>query len=224
MNEIKKLKNYIQIIEENVSKLNSIIETYDDNSSFLLLVIEDILNEKDFQEDEIYVFFHILHRAQKNTRCELESYNRIVKEMMLRMKSALEDYEKTSPFFLDLLNNIDINEWWNQAYPIIEQIATVTGAMTGVATIIATPVAFIKWVRSKFQQKEEKAEYSWVKYILNEDEWHVDDLANKLCLSHDEAKSILKGFGYVYNRKDMLYKMSEYTLKLRNIKSLKKLC
>ena len=57
MNEIKKLKNYIQIIEENVSKLNRIIETYDDNSSSLLLVIEEILNEKDFQEDEIYVFF-----------------------------------------------------------------------------------------------------------------------------------------------------------------------
>ena len=100
MNEIKKLEKYIQIIEENVSKLNDTIEMYDDNSSSLLSVIEDILNEKDFQEDEIYSFFSQIALETKNARCELESYNRIVKEMMLWMKFALEDYEKKSPFFL----------------------------------------------------------------------------------------------------------------------------
>ena len=118
----------------------------------------------------------------------------------------------------DFISTTDIKAWWEQAYPIIEQIATVTGAITGVAAITATPLAFIKWIRNKLQEKQEKNEYKWIKLILNEDEWNVSVLSQKLELSENETKKILKGFGYMWNAKKMLYIATENTHKLRNIK------
>ncbi len=149
-------------------------------------------------------------------------------EKIRNTQQALEDYidtieeiirnEASAPPFIDFIVNIDIKAWWEQAYPIIEQIATVTGAITGITAIAATPLAFIKWVRSKLQSRHKNEEYKWIKFILNREEWNVSVLSQKLELTETEVKKILKGFGYVWDAKKMLYVATDNTHKLRDIK------
>ena len=143
--------------------------------------------------------------CQKIQECEHE---------MLRMAERMQCL---SPPLIDFISSIDIKEWWAQAYPIIEQIATVTGAITGVATIAVTPAAFVKWVRNKLQAQKKNKEYNWIQYILSKDEWNISILCQKLELTDTEAKKLLKGFGYVWDAKKMLYIATENTHKLRDI-------
>lgn len=125
--------------------------------------------------------------------------------------------EYNSPLSFDFIVGFDIGEWWKQAYPIIEQIATLTGAITGVAAITTSPLIFIKWMRGKLQERKSKDEYTWVKLILTKKEWAVSTLSEELNLSEDEAKKILKGFGYKWDQQKKSYVSTENTQKLRDI-------
>lgn len=107
--------------------------------------------------------------------------------------------------------------WWTRAYPIIELIAATTGAVTGVATIATATFSFIKWVRDKLRERQGKNEYAWIRLILNEEEWNVSTLAQKLDLTEDETKKILKGFGYIWSPQKMIYISTNITDKLRDI-------
>lgn len=127
-------------------------------------------------------------------------------------------FEEAAPPLFDFISNIDIKTWWDQAYPIIEQIATVTEAITGVAAVTVAPLTFVKWIRNKLQEKKKNNEYIWIKLILNEDEWSTSALSQKIELSESEAKRILKGFGYMWDAKKKLYIATENTHKLRSIK------
>lgn len=143
-----------------------------------------------------------------------------------KMLDSMHDYENELRRAADALIScpmdfhlaFDIKSWWEHAYPVIAQIATVTGAITGVAAITVTPITFIKWIRSKLQEKQIKEEYEWIKLILNEDKWSICFLSQKLDLTDDETKRILKGFGYKWDAKKMLYIATEYTFELRKIK------
>ena len=84
----------------------------------------------------------------------------------------------------------DIESWWIQAYPIIEQIAAVAGAITGTAAITS-------WIRYKLSKNQKGKELMWVKVILSKEEWNTSVLASLLGLPEDEVKTILKGFGYI---------------------------
>lgn len=145
--------------------------------------------------------------------------SRILRHIMDEYSNELEKkanaYEATCPPFFP----VDIQLWWKEAYPVIEQIASVTGAITGVAAIAVTPISFIKWVRNKLQRKREKSELTWIKTILEKDEWNFSILSQKLDITDDEAKKLLKGFGYEWDAKKMLYVATDNTKKLRNIKS-----
>jgi hypothetical protein len=117
---------------------------------------------------------------------------------------------------------IDIADWWVQAYPVLEQIATSTGALTGTAAAIYAPFKFVKWVRSKahrspFNDENGKIEFEWLKAILAEDAWSSSDLAEKLSLSKDEAKSLLQGFGYTWDSHKQLYLSTDHTKHLREL-------
>lgn len=114
---------------------------------------------------------------------------------------------------------LDIQYWWTQAYPIIDQIATVTGAITGMAAVATAPIVFIDWLHNKLRQKQEVNELFWIKLILSEEEWNPSILAQELDLSEDEAKRILKGFGYTWDPKKMLYVSTDATKKLRSIRN-----
>jgi len=126
-----------------------------------------------------------------------------------------------------LLGDIDIADGWANAYPVIEQIANVTTALIGVATVTSAPFLFVKWIRSKNINKEKdkynpwergNKEYAWVYNILRNDNWNVSLLSQELSISEEETKKLLKGFGYVWDSHKMLYIATENTEKLRNIK------
>lgn len=147
--------------------------------------------------------------------CEaIDEYANEIKGVSLYWGSSC--YQYCLPFF-DFIVSFDIGAWWEQAYPVIAQIATVTGAVTGTAAITTAPFVFIKWVRSKLQEKREKDEYAWIRLILDEEEWSISLLSQKIDLSESEVKRILKGFGYKWNSQKMLYVSTESTQKLRNI-------
>ena len=175
-------------------------------------LINDILGDLDvYSIDELA---NQMHRYIK----ELQHMYMVMEKSASELEAKAKCLEEDVPPLFDFISTTDIKAWWEQAYPIIEQIATVTGAITGVAAITATPLAFIKWILNKLQEKQEKNEYKWIKLILNEDEWNVSVLSQKLELSENETKKILKGFGYMWNAKKMLYIATENTHKLRNIK------
>ena len=104
-----------------------------------------------------------------------------------------------------------IEPWWTQALPIIEQIASVTGAIIGTSSITS-------WILHKLSKSKMGKELAWVKIILTEEEWSPSILAQLLGLQEDEAKMILKGFGYIWNPKKMLYVSTDATDKLRSIR------
>jgi len=134
------------------------------------------------------------------------------------IRREIEKPEKTLGF---ILVDIDIANWWANAYPVIEQIANVTGAVTGIAAITSAAFLFIKWIRSKNITKEK--EYTWIQNILRNDSWNVSLLSQELSMTEEETKKLLKGFGYVWDSHRMLYIATENTEKLRNVKSNKKL-
>jgi len=112
---------------------------------------------------------------------------------------------------------MDIVTWWTNAWPIIEQIVTATGALTG---IVSASYKFIKWVRKKANKKQgpqQKTELEWVEFLLAKDEWNVSQLADALAVTKETAKNALKGFGYKWDRQKMLYIASDNTVGLRNI-------
>jgi len=117
----------------------------------------------------------------------------------------------------DLMPEIDIASWWGQAYPIIEQIAGATGAVTGVVAITSAPFIFVKWVRKMLQLKNKIIEYPLIQYVLSKDTWNVSELSETLSISNKQAKDLLKGFGFVWNAHKMLYISTENTEKLRAI-------
>jgi len=114
---------------------------------------------------------------------------------------------------------IDIADWWATALPVIEQIATVTGALTGVAAMVSAPFVFIKWVRSKLNKRKRsmKTELEWVSLILAKSEWNVSQLSQELSMAKGDVKRLLNGFGYKWDPKKMLYVASRTTEKLREI-------
>lgn len=175
-------------------------------------LINDILDDL-----EVYSIDELANQMHRYIK-ESQNMYMVMEKSASELEARAKCLEEAAPPLFDFISTIDIKAWWEQAYPIIEQIATVTGAITGVAAITATPLAFIKWIRNKLQEKQEKNEYKWIKLILNEDEWNVSVLSQKLELSENETKKILKGFGYMWNAKKMLYIATENTHKLRNIR------
>jgi len=115
-----------------------------------------------------------------------------------------------------LAGTADIADWWARAYPIIAQIADVTGAVTGVAALAAAPFAFVKWVRGKLKSKSANEEHKWIKNILREDTWNAAVLAAKISFPEEQAKHLLKGLGYVWDAHSMLYTATDNTIKLRD--------
>lgn len=129
-------------------------------------------------------------------------------------------YKETKPeqeIFYFIENSIDIAYWWAEAYPIIEQTANATTAAIGVATIIGASFAFVKWVRNSIIPNR-KDEYIWVQNVISKDEWNVAMLSDHLSIPIDQAKLLLKGFGYVWDAQRMLYIKTEITDKLRKLK------
>ncbi len=214
------LKVYIQILSHCCREYQNIENTM----SQLIYFINTRERQYRFSEDELQSF-KFLEAIISANKVEIQNTYRFFEEDKQKVEQEINakiNCDCASPL-LDILTNFDIKEWWEQAYPIIEHISTITGAITGVAAITTAPIAFINWMRSRLQKNRNKSEYEWIKSILEKDEWNVSILAEKLYLSEGDTEQLLKGFGYIWDANQMMYVATESTYKLRAIKRTKKL-
>lgn len=194
-----------------------------ENTMFQLIDFINNTREQPYQfnEEELQLIEALEERISAN-KAEIQNTYRHLEEYKQKVEQINDELTCTSPP-LDIFTSFDIKEWWEQAYPIIEHISTITGAITGVAAITTAPIAFINWMRSRLQKNRNKSEHDWIKSILEKDEWNVSLLAEKLKLSEGDTKQLLKGFGYIWDANQMMYVATESTCKLRAIKHTKKL-
>lgn len=91
---------------------------------------------------------------------------------------------------------------WNDAYPYLDQLGT------GV-TLGGGAWAIGMWARGVFGTRFTPNRFA--SSLTHREQWDVDDLTRELAISPDEAKGLLKGFGYVYNRRLGKYQKSNRT-------------
>jgi|GEM_PF-2841318 len=92
---------------------------------------------------------------------------------------------------------------WNSFYPYLDQINTILG-------ITVPMLGFGMWVNKKFSKKYTPKQFT--EKITDKELWNYHELALKLDISDDEAKKLLKGFGYKWNRNFSLYCKTDKTV------------
>ena len=94
---------------------------------------------------------------------------------------------------------------WQTLYPYLDQVGTVLG-IAGVA------ISFGVWVKNKFGNIYTPKQFT--EKITNKELWNVHELAVKLGITDNEAKNLLKGFGYKWDRHLSLYVKTETTVEI----------
>lgn len=99
---------------------------------------------------------------------------------------------------------------WNKIYPALEIIATLGGC-----------IGFIEYIKNIFKKKIPKP-HSFADYIYRKDKWNHIILAEELNIDKDDAKTILKLFGYKWDNSEKLYVISEESKKekIQNINNV----
>jgi len=184
-----------------------------DSKSIYIVPIHEGANE----DDVLAAYMKTSGEYYLNNRDE--SYNYCITLHSATLYSIRKAVTPNDRYLSFLMGEVDIADWWAKAYPIIEQIANTTGTITGIATIISTPFAFVKWIRSKNNSVKANEEYTWIQSILHNDSWNISVLSEKLSMPEDQVKNLLKGFGYIWDSHKMLYIATKYTKKLRNQKT-----
>jgi len=92
--------------------------------------------------------------------------------------------------------NINLWDMWQTVYPYLDQLGTILG-------IAGSAIGLGIWIKKKFSQSYSPSKF--VALITNKELWNAYELALILDISDVEAKSLLKGFGYKWDRKFSLY-------------------
>jgi len=90
---------------------------------------------------------------------------------------------------------------WQQIYPIIDGFVT----LVGFGIIVGGAGA---WVHSLF--KKRSTPHAQFCLLFSRTSWHSSELAQKLGIGNDEAKQLLKLFGYKYDNKSAQYVQHVY--------------
>lgn len=124
-----------------------------------------------------------------------------IKDSIINVKSGY--VQAGGPGFKDLL------EVWQLLYPIIDGFVTVAdlGIIAGGAG---------SWVYSLFKNHKSKhTPHSQFDFLFSRDRWSSAELAEKLDISHDDAKNLLMLFKYEYDKSSMQYIQQKESLKQR---------
>lgn len=95
---------------------------------------------------------------------------------------------------------------WQAVYPYLDQLGTVLG-------ITGSAIGLGVWIKKKFSQSYSPGKF--VSLIANKELWNAHELALTLDVSYDEAKSLLKGFGYKWDKKLLLYVKTDKTVEIK---------
>ncbi len=91
---------------------------------------------------------------------------------------------------------LKIIDLWNIIYPVLDKIGTVFGVWFGF-------LSFGKWLRYRFKKKVEPN--ILIDFIISHESWNHFEFAKLLKISPNNAKNLLKGFGYKWNKNTQLY-------------------
>lgn len=87
----------------------------------------------------------------------------------------------------------------------MDQVGTVLG-------IAGSAIGFGLWIKNKFSHKYTPS--SFIEKIMNKELWNVHELSLKLNISDDDAKKLLKGFGYKWDKRFSLYVKTDKTVEI----------
>ena len=85
---------------------------------------------------------------------------------------------------------------WNIAYPYLDQISTVLG-------IGGAAIGFGSWIKKRFKDDSKVANY--LDLFTSKQCWTVPQFADFLGVDKEEAKHLLKGFGYEWDNTAKVY-------------------
>jgi len=179
-----------------------------DSKSIYIVPIREGANE----DNVLAAYMKVSGEYCLNNKNELNTY--CITPHSTTLYSIRKSMTPNNHYLSFLMSEVDIADWWAKAYPIIEQIANVTGAATGIAAIISAPFVFIKWIRNKSKSTKANEEYEWIQGIIHNDSWNISILSEKLSIPEDQTKNLLKGLGYIWDPHKLLYTATEYTKKL----------
>lgn len=94
---------------------------------------------------------------------------------------------------------------WQSIYLFLDQLGTiveVTGSIIGLGA----------WIKNKFNHKYTPNQF--VQFVTSKELWNTHELAIKLSVSDKEAKDLLKGFGYKWNKEFSLYIKTDRTVEI----------
>lgn len=103
--------------------------------------------------------------------------------------------------------SIDLIDIWNLVYPVLDQIKTIF-------ELGAASITMGKWVHSLFHNKDIPPQ-SYFDLIFSRSNWNHFDLAELIDISPDNARNLLKAFGYIYDKNKHMYVQQSSSLELR---------
>jgi len=99
----------------------------------------------------------------------------------------------------------DIIELWNEIYPYLDQIGTMLG-------IAGAAIGFGAWLKGKFGKSHPPKLITDV--VTDKELWNVHELAITLDITDEDAKKVLIGFGYKWDRRYSLYYKTDKTVEI----------
>lgn len=103
---------------------------------------------------------------------------------------------------------VNFTALWENIYPYLDYIGTLLGVVGGT-------IGFGRWLKRKFEHKHPPKEL--FSFVINSGTWSSLELASKLNITQEEAKNILKGFGYEWDKTARLYKRTDRTYAIINL-------
>ena len=94
---------------------------------------------------------------------------------------------------------------WQTIYPYLDQVGTVL-------CIAGASIGFGAWIKDKFEKSYTPKQF--IEIIMDKEFWNAHELALKLDITDDESKSLLKGFGYKWDRRFSLYYKTDKTVEI----------
>jgi hypothetical protein len=112
---------------------------------------------------------------------------------------------------------------FENSFGLWEKIGAILNTVGNVIGITIGSIHLSEWLKNRFGKKYTPIQF--IEIITDKEFWNAHELAIKLDIAGDESKSLLKAFGYKWNRRFSLYSKTDKTVgifeKIKNLSDLK---